>query len=98
MARVAISDAVLERDDFSSNHRPALAYWWSMIFSENRYPAPNRVRAMLFRDHAPASRHGGDSRLIARFAAARCGVVEPCDSLVGLSNDIARERADVEIK
>jgi hypothetical protein len=28
----------LERDDFSSNRHPALAYWWSMIFSENRYP------------------------------------------------------------
>jgi hypothetical protein len=28
----------LERDDFSSNRHPALAYCWSMIFSENRYP------------------------------------------------------------
>jgi len=28
----------LERDDFSSNRLPALAYCWSMIFSENRYP------------------------------------------------------------
>jgi hypothetical protein len=28
----------LERDDFSSNRHPALAYYWSMIFSENRYP------------------------------------------------------------
>src|SRR5215471_4731477 len=28
----------LERDDFSSNRHLALAYWWSMIFSENRYP------------------------------------------------------------
>jgi hypothetical protein len=28
----------LERDDFSSNRDPALAYWWSMIFPENRYP------------------------------------------------------------
>jgi hypothetical protein len=28
----------LERDDFSSNRHPALAYWWSMIFSENRFP------------------------------------------------------------
>src|SRR5215218_9866572 len=27
-----------ERDDFSSNRHLALAYWWSMIFSENRYP------------------------------------------------------------
>jgi hypothetical protein len=26
----------LERDDFSSNRHPALAYCWSMIFSENR--------------------------------------------------------------
>ena len=29
---------LLERDDFSSNRHPALLYWWSMIFSENRYP------------------------------------------------------------
>src|SRR5215211_8034139 len=28
----------LERD-FSSNRHPALGYCWSMIFSENRYPA-----------------------------------------------------------
>jgi hypothetical protein len=28
----------LERDDFSSNRHPARAYWWSMIFSENRFP------------------------------------------------------------
>jgi len=31
-------DLRLERDDFSSNRHLALAYWWSMIFSENRYP------------------------------------------------------------
>jgi hypothetical protein len=30
--------ATLEWDDFSSNRHPALAYCWSMIFSENRYP------------------------------------------------------------
>ena len=30
--------ATLERDDFSSNRHPALAFCWSMIFSENRYP------------------------------------------------------------
>jgi uncharacterized protein (DUF1330 family) len=30
--------ALLERDDFSPNRHPALVYWWSMIFSENRYP------------------------------------------------------------
>src|SRR5712672_1000410 len=29
---------LLGRDDFSSNRHPALAYCWSMIFSENRYP------------------------------------------------------------
>src|SRR5262245_19642516 len=29
----------LARDDFSSNRHPALAFWWSMIFSENRGPA-----------------------------------------------------------
>jgi hypothetical protein len=28
----------LEHDDYSSNRHPALAYWWSMIFSEDRYP------------------------------------------------------------
>jgi hypothetical protein len=28
----------LERDDFSSNRHPALAFCWSMIFSENRHP------------------------------------------------------------
>jgi hypothetical protein len=28
----------LERNDFSSNRHPALAFCWSMIFSENRYP------------------------------------------------------------
>src|SRR5262249_51635047 len=28
----------LEREDFSCARHPALAYWWSMIFSENRYP------------------------------------------------------------
>src|SRR5882724_12099355 len=36
--------AILERDDFSSNHHPALSFCLSMIFSENRYP--------LFPDHA----------------------------------------------
>jgi hypothetical protein len=30
--------APLERDDLSSSRHPALAYWWSMIFSENRFP------------------------------------------------------------
>jgi len=29
---------LLERDDVSSNRHPALAFWWRMIFSENRYP------------------------------------------------------------
>src|SRR5262249_55464048 len=29
---------MLERDDFSCARHPALAYWWSVIFSENRYP------------------------------------------------------------
>jgi hypothetical protein len=28
----------LKRDDFSSSRHPALAYCWSMIFSENRCP------------------------------------------------------------
>ena len=30
--------SALERDDFSSNRHPALAFWWSMIFSENPCP------------------------------------------------------------
>jgi len=34
-----LSPRWLERDDFSSNRHPALGYCWSMIFSENRYPA-----------------------------------------------------------
>src|SRR5262249_41721643 len=37
----------LERDDFSSNRHPALAFWWSMIFF--RKPVPT------FRDHALVS-------------------------------------------
>jgi hypothetical protein len=28
----------LKLDDLSSNRHPALHCWWSMIFSENRYP------------------------------------------------------------
>ena len=30
----------VQRDDNCSNRHPAPAHWWSMIFSENRYPAP----------------------------------------------------------
>src|SRR5262245_1996770 len=37
----------LERDDFSSIRRPALI-WWSMIFSENRYPPRIKSGAGLF--------------------------------------------------
>jgi len=37
----------LKRDDYSSNRHPALAYWWSMIFPENRYP-PRVREGMLF--------------------------------------------------
>src|SRR5262245_8277374 len=35
---IAAPGLSLERDDVSSNRHPALAYWWSMIFSKNRYP------------------------------------------------------------
>ena len=28
---------MLERDDFSASRHHALAFWWSMIISENRY-------------------------------------------------------------
>src|SRR5512145_3252594 len=34
----AIEQTALERDDFSSRRHPALICWWSMIFSENRFP------------------------------------------------------------
>jgi hypothetical protein len=37
-ARPLTVAATLERDDFSSNRHPTLAYCWSMIFSENRHP------------------------------------------------------------
>jgi len=47
--------AVLERDDFSSNRRPAPAFWWSMIFF--RKPVPT------FRDHAL-----GAARAAGRYA------------------------------
>jgi hypothetical protein len=30
--------SVLEQDDFSLNRHSVLAFCWSMIFSENRYP------------------------------------------------------------
>jgi hypothetical protein len=36
-ADAALLEAILERDEFSSNRHPALGCWWSMIFSENRY-------------------------------------------------------------
>jgi len=32
------SNRTLKRDGFSSKRHPALAYCWSMMFSENRYP------------------------------------------------------------
>ena len=35
--RVTAGANGLKRDDFSSNRHPALGYWWSMIFSENRF-------------------------------------------------------------
>jgi hypothetical protein len=34
----AESQQALERDGFRSNRHHALDLWWSMIFSENRYP------------------------------------------------------------
>ena len=43
-ACVMISPGAPERDDFSSNRHPALAYCWSMIFSEKP--------GSTFRDHA----------------------------------------------
>jgi hypothetical protein len=33
---------------FSSNRHPALAYWLSMIFSENRYPPRIKSGAGFF--------------------------------------------------
>src|ERR1700730_18751264 len=38
VAMSSIRSAVPKRDGFSSNRHPALAYCWSMMFSENRYP------------------------------------------------------------
>jgi hypothetical protein len=39
-----------ERDGFRLNRRRALALWWSMIFSENRYPPiGSKPEGMLFR-------------------------------------------------
>src|SRR5260370_38565963 len=42
---------LLERDDNSKSCHRALAFWWSMIFSENRHPPPelgcSRVLALL---------------------------------------------------
>jgi hypothetical protein len=29
---------LMERDDFTFVRHPAPGFWWSMIFSENRYP------------------------------------------------------------
>jgi hypothetical protein len=37
-ARQAPDAKPLEQDDFSSNRHPALSFYLSMIFSENRYP------------------------------------------------------------
>jgi hypothetical protein len=38
----------LEQDHVSSNRDPALRYWWSMIFSENRRPPPIKPGASFF--------------------------------------------------
>ena len=39
------AEYALDRDDFSSNRHPALAFCFSMIFSENRFPL---FRIMLY--------------------------------------------------
>src|SRR6516225_4167121 len=44
----------MARDDLSSHRHPALHYWWSMIFSENRHP-PSPSQGHAFRDHALVS-------------------------------------------
>src|SRR5262249_61767375 len=62
--------ACVERDDFSSNRCVALAYWWRMIFSENRYPlfgimrwpAPCVVRCTLFQALLHRTRMAGRAR------------------------------------
>ena len=62
---------VLERDDFSSNPHPALAFFsWSMILSENRRPLSGitlllehdlfRKPVSTFRDHGLGSAHRGE--------------------------------------
>src|SRR5205814_4819657 len=47
----AVVRGSLERDDFSSSRHPALGFWWSMMFSENRLPPPPS-RGRAFRHHA----------------------------------------------
>src|SRR5258708_18361484 len=65
----------LERDDFSSNRHPALAYCRSMIFSEKPVPT--------FRDHALSEElWGGTDGGISRFDRPGAGqvVLFPADS------------------
>jgi hypothetical protein len=48
IAEAEVTASRLERDDFSSNRPPALAYWRSMIFSENRHPPRIKSGAGFF--------------------------------------------------
>src|SRR5262249_45879241 len=52
LPKLRCSGKPLERDDFSSNRHPTLAFWWSMIFFRKPVPTPDQVRGRLFRDHA----------------------------------------------
>ena len=63
---------VLERDDFSSNRHLALAYSWSMIFPENRYPPRIKSGADIFGIMLQAAWLGGcDGRFRLLLRAGR---------------------------
>jgi hypothetical protein len=59
--------SILERDDFSSNRRPTLAFCLRMIFSENWYPL---FRIMLWPTMAQA-----ESKKNARLPDETCGKI-----------------------
>src|SRR5262249_35517689 len=63
-----------ERDDFSSNRHPALAFWWSMIFSENRYPPRIKSGAGFFEIILLARRRPGRIRHEGRGSVAAAAI------------------------
>ena len=85
-----------ERDDLSSNRHPALRYWWSMIFSENRYPlfgimlnwwsmAPAFAGTGLFRNRypPPVKPGAGFFGIMLQGQPVPCGVDPPQGRPVG---------------